>query len=158
MDLSQQLVRRAIRLPAPAIKVTKTFRPVAVTEPTKGTYIVDMGQNFGGWASFGFDVPAGTEITIRYGELLNKDGSLNPMSSVCGQIKSGQPQYPGAPPVAWQEDRYIARGGGENYTPQFTFHAFRYIELVGLPSIARFREGPADELRRRTRRQLFLLQ
>lgn len=123
-------------LPAPAIKVTKKFRPVAVTEPTKGVYIVDMGQNFGGWASFDFNVPAGTEITMRYGELLHEDGSLNPMSSVCGQIKSktGEPQIPGAPPIAWQGDTYIARGGGENYTPRFTYHAFRYIELSGLPS------------------------
>lgn len=122
-------------LPLPAIKVTKEIRPVSITEPNKDVYIVDMGQNFGGWASFDFDVPAGTEISIRYGELLHEDGTLNPMSSVCGQIKNAsKPQYPGAPPVAWQEDNYIARGGGENYTPQFTFHAFRYIELTGLPS------------------------
>ncbi|MCP5537391.1 MAG: family 78 glycoside hydrolase catalytic domain [Akkermansiaceae bacterium] len=122
-------------LPAPAIKVTTRLTPAVVTEPSKGVYIVDMGQNFGGWASFDFDVPAGTKITIRYGELLHKNGTLNPMSSVCGQIKNAtKPQYPGAPPVAWQEDRYIARGGGENYTPQFTFHAFRYIELTGLPA------------------------
>lgn len=122
-------------LPLPAIKVTATLKPVAVTEPSKGVYVVDMGQNFGGWASFDFDVPAGTEISIRYGELLNKNGTLNVMSSVCGQIKNAaKPQYPGAPPIAWQEDQYIARGGRENYTPQFTFHAFRYIELTGLPS------------------------
>lgn len=122
-------------LPLPAIKITKKLNPVAVTEPKKGIYIVDMGQNFGGWASFDFDVPAGTEISIRYGELLHEDGTLDPMSSVCGQIKNAsKPQYPGAPPVAWQEDKYIARGGGENYTPQFTFHAFRFIELTGLPS------------------------
>ncbi|MEN8863788.1 MAG: family 78 glycoside hydrolase catalytic domain, partial [Lentimonas sp.] len=120
-------------LPLPAIKITKKLNPVAVTEPSKGVYIVDMGQNFGGWASFDFDVPAGTEISIRYGELLYKDGTLDPMSSVCGQIKNAsKPQYLGAPPVAWQKDKYIARGGGENYPPQFTFHAFRYIELTGL--------------------------
>ncbi|MDP4883287.1 MAG: glycoside hydrolase family 78 protein [Opitutales bacterium] len=123
-------------LPLPAIKVTKEIRPVSITEPNKGVYIVDMGQNFGGWASFDFDVTAGTEISIRYGELLHEDGTLNPMSSVCGQIKNAsKPQYPGALPIAWQEDNYIARGGGENYTPQFTFHAFRYIELTGLPSV-----------------------
>ncbi|MDF7824652.1 family 78 glycoside hydrolase catalytic domain [Pontiellaceae bacterium B12227] len=123
-------------LPAPPIKVTAALRPVAITEPISGVYMVDMGQNFGGWARFNFNVPAGTQITMRYGELLNEDGTLNPMTSVCGQIKNrtGKSQIPGAPPFAWQEDRYIARGGGESYTPQFTFHAFRYIELTGLPS------------------------
>ncbi|WP_372846423.1 family 78 glycoside hydrolase catalytic domain, partial [Pontiella sp.] len=122
--------------PAAAIKVTTTFKPVAITEPTPGVYIVDMGQNFGGWASFKFNVPAGTQIKMRYGELVYEDGTLNPMTSVCGQIKNrnGKPQVPGAPPIAWQEDHYIARGGGETYTPQFTFHAFRYVELTGLPA------------------------
>ncbi|VGO15617.1 hypothetical protein PDESU_04202 [Pontiella desulfatans] len=122
--------------PNAAIKVTSTFKPVGIMEPAKGVYIVDMGQNFGGWASFKFNVPAGTQIKMRYGELVHEDGSLNPMTSVCGQIKnkSGKPQVPGAPPIAWQEDTYVARGGGETYTPQFTFHAFRYIELTGLPS------------------------
>lgn len=122
--------------PNAAIKVTKTFSPVAITEPADGVYIVDMGQNFGGWASFDFNVPAGTQIKMRYGELLNEDGTLNPMTSVCGQIKNraGNPQIPGSPPIAWQEDNYIARGGEETYTPRFTFHAFRYIELTGLPS------------------------
>ncbi len=121
---------------APAIEIIETFQPIAVTEPSEGVYIVDMGQNFGGWASFDFDVPAGTEITMRYGELLYDDGTLNPMTSVCGQIKSkdGKPKTPGAPPIAWQEDIYTAHGGGETYTPQFTFHAFRYVEIKGLPS------------------------
>lgn len=35
-------------------------------------------------------VPVGTRITLRYGELLNPDGSLNPLTSVCGQIKGAR--------------------------------------------------------------------
>jgi len=114
--------------PNAAIKVTKTFSPVAITEPADGVYIVDMGQNFGGWASFDFNVPAGTQIKMRYGELLNEDGTLNPMTSVCGQIKNraGNPQIPGSPPIAWQEDNYIARGGEETYTP----HTHQVKKLV----------------------------
>jgi alpha-L-rhamnosidase len=85
---------------------------------------------------------------LRYGELLNKDGSLNPLTSVAGQIKGSRKNAegklesvggPGAPPVAWQSDTYIAKGRGvESYTPRFTFHAFRYVEVTGLigkPSI-----------------------
>jgi len=65
------------------------------------------------------------------------------MTSVCGQIKGtrksaeGAPTPvggPGAPKIAWQADTYIARGGGtETYTPRFTFHAFRYVEVTGYP-------------------------
>jgi alpha-L-rhamnosidase len=120
--------------PLPAIKVTARLEPVGISEPTKGTFIVDMGQNFGGLASFTFNVPRGTNIKIRYGELLNPDGSLNPLTSVCGQIKRKDAGADGSPAVAWQADTYIARGDGpETYTPRFTFHAFRYIEMTGLP-------------------------
>ena len=119
----------------PPIKVTTSVKPVHITEPSDGVYIVDMGQNFGGWARFNFNVPEGTEITMRYGELLHEDGTLNPMTSVCGQIKRNKPPADGSPAIAWQADAYIARGGGpETYTPLFTFHAFRYVEITGLPS------------------------
>ncbi len=106
----------------PPIQVTRHLKPVRITEPSPGVYIADMGQNFGGWARFTFDVPRGTRISLRYGELLYPNGTLNPMTSVCGQIK-GKPTAPdqsGPPGVAWQADTYIAKGGGsETYTPPF---------------------------------------
>lgn len=123
--------------PVPPIKATATLKPVMITEPKTGVYIIDMGQNFAGWARFTFNAEAGTQIRMRYGELLYPDGSLNPMTSVCGQIKgAGQAaSLQGAPPIAWQEDVYIAKGSGpEVYQPRFTFHGFRYIELTGYPS------------------------
>lgn len=122
--------------PLPPIRATARIDPVAITEPREGTYLVDMGQNFAGWARFSFDVPAGTRITMRYGELTYPDGTLNPMTSVCGQIKRRNVAFDerGAPGVAWQQDVYVARGGGpETYLPRFTFHAFRYVEITGLP-------------------------
>jgi alpha-L-rhamnosidase len=126
----------------PPIRVTRTLKPVKITEPSPGVYLFDMGQNFSGWVKLQASAPAGSEITLRYGELLNKDGTLNPMTSVAGQIKgnvktpAGVEQSvggPGAPSVAWQSDTYITKGQGvEEYTPRFTFHAFRYVEVKGL--------------------------
>jgi alpha-L-rhamnosidase len=122
--------------PQPAIRVTERFSPAALTEPEPGVYVFDMGRNFGGWASLAIDVPRGARVTMRYGELLHEDGTLNVMTSVCGQIKrrdAGR-SAPGEPLTAWQEDVYVARGGGpEAFTPRFTFHAFRYCEVKGLP-------------------------
>lgn len=127
----------------PPIRVTKTIKAVKVTEPAPGVFIFDLGQNFAGWARLKLKAPEGTRISLRYGELLHKDGTLNPMTSACGQIKGtkktadGKEESvggPGAPPVAWQGDVYIARGQGEEtYTPRFTFHAFRYVEVTGYP-------------------------
>lgn len=117
----------------PPIRTTRTLRPVGVSEPVAGTYIVDMGQNFAGLVSLTLEETAGTRIRMRYGELLHADGTLNPLTSVAGQIKKEGMGGPGAPTIAWQEDTYIAKGAGsETYTPSFTWHAFRYVEITGL--------------------------
>lgn len=127
----------------PPVRCSEPIPAVAVTTPAPGVHIVDIGRNFTGVAEIKLRAPAGTKVTFRYGELLNKDGTLNPMTSVCGQIKGtrkgpdGQEMPkggPGAPTIAWQQDVYITRGGGDEvYRPDFTFHGFRYMEVTGLP-------------------------
>lgn len=119
----------------PPIRATRTVKPAKITEPKPGVFIFDMGQNFAGWVSMTVAAPAGTAIKLRYGELLCLDGTLNVMTSVCGQIKTAGIGGPGAPEVAYQSDTYITKGGGpERYTPRLTFHGFRYVEVTGLPS------------------------
>ncbi len=140
--VATESIGRLVAQPQPPIRVRDTFPAVRVTEPKPGTFIYDLGQNFSGWAGFRFKAPAGTKMVMRYGELLNQDGSLNPLTSVCGQIKGKRKNKagiaeniggPGSPEIAWQADSYIARGDGEeNYVPRFTFHGFRYVEVVGL--------------------------
>ncbi len=121
------------------IRITDRLRPVRVTEVSRGTFIFDMGQNFAGWARLRVKGPRGTRVRMRFGELLYPDGTLNPMTAVAGQIKGanadGTPRGgPGAPPVAEQIDSYILSGDGvETYTPRFTFHGFRYVEVTGFP-------------------------
>jgi len=127
----------------PPIRVTKTLKTVGLSEPKPGVFIFDFGQNFAGWVNLKLSAPAGTKVMLRYGELLHPDGTLNPMTSVAGQIKGTRPTKegqaesvggPGAPAVAWQSDTYVAKGKGtESYTPRFTFHSFRFVELTGLP-------------------------
>lgn len=131
--LATEKVGQLIAQPLPPIKVTAKWHPVKVTEPIPDTYIYDCGVNFAGWLSLKVNLPAGTKFRLRYGELLHGDGTLNPMTSVAGQIKSANVGGPGAPAVAWQEDTFISAGSEETYTPRFTFHAFRYVEITGLP-------------------------
>jgi alpha-L-rhamnosidase len=123
---------------APPIRVTRVLRPVQRTQPKPGTYIFDFGQNFAGWVTLRANGPAGTVVRLRYGELLYPDGTLNGMTTVAGQIKGGGPNYlysgTGAPKTAWQSDVYTLKGGAEEtYTPRFTFHGFRYVEVAGYP-------------------------
>ncbi len=121
----------------PPITVIRTLQPIKIVERTPGTYIVDFGQNFAGRVRLWCKGEAGTEIKLRYGELLNADGSINPMTAVAGQIKYSNPNEPygkGAPIPAEQSDTYILRGGAEeSYAPHFTFHGFRYVEITGYP-------------------------
>jgi alpha-L-rhamnosidase len=115
------------------IRITKIVKPVTVTEVKPDTFIVDMGQNFAGVARVKMKGPAGTRIHLRYGEDIYKDGSLNFMTAVCTQLKWGN-GGPGSPQIAWQEDDYILKGGGvEIWSPRFTFHGFRYVEVTGWP-------------------------
>ena len=130
-------------LEMPPVRATGTIKPVAITSPAPSTHIVDFGENFTGLPEIKLNVPAGTRMLLRFGEILHDDGTLNPMTSVCGQIKGMRKNKdgvespiggPGSPLIAWQQDVYIARGGGETYRPDFTFHAFRYMEITGLPA------------------------
>ena len=126
------------------VRAEKPIPAVAVTTPGPGVHIVDFGRNFTGVPELDLTAPSGTRITLRFGELLNADGTLNPLTSVCGQIKGTRKSPdgssisiggPGAPPIAWQQDVFIARGGGlEHYRPDFTFHGFRFMEVTGLPA------------------------
>lgn len=118
----------------PPIRVIEEVKPVAVTEPKPGIYLVDMGKNFAGVVRARVKGKAGDSISFRYGEDIYPDGNLNGMTAVAGQMKGGYAGE-GAPTIAWQEDRYILKGdpAGEIWSPRFTFHGFRYVEVTGWP-------------------------
>ncbi len=119
----------------PPIRITKLVKPVKITEPRKDTFIVDMGQNFAGVARIKVKGKAGTKVSLRYGEDVFKNGTLNYLTSVATQIKKGGIKGgPGAPETAWQQDEYTLKGEGtEQWSPRFTFHGFRYVEITGWP-------------------------
>ncbi|HEY1786962.1 MAG TPA: family 78 glycoside hydrolase catalytic domain [Verrucomicrobiae bacterium] len=123
---------------APPIRITRILKPKKITEPKPGVFIFDFGQNFAGWARLHVHGPAGTRVRLRFGELLYPDGTLNGMTSVFGQNKSGGKDYVydgiGKPKTAFQLDEYVLKGQGmEEFVPHFTFHGFRYVEITGFP-------------------------
>jgi alpha-L-rhamnosidase len=117
----------------PPVRVIDILKPRSVNEVKPGVFVFDMGQNFAGVARIRVQGPAGTEVKLRYGEDIYADGSLNGMTAVAGQIKGGN-GGPGAPHIAWQLDSYVLKGKGvEEWSPKFTFHGFRYVEVTGWP-------------------------
>jgi alpha-L-rhamnosidase len=104
----------------PPVKVCKTIAPRKMFSPRSGVYLYDFGQNFSGWARLRVRGPRGTKIKLRYGELLNDDGTLNVAPNRTAEAT----------------DVYILKGEGEEtYEPHFTYHGFRYIELTGYPGV-----------------------
>jgi alpha-L-rhamnosidase len=77
-----------------------------------------MGQNMSGWAQLRVQGPAGTEVTMRFAELVYPNGMIN-RENIRG---------------AKSRDIYTLKGEGqETYEPRFTYHGFRYVELTGYP-------------------------
>jgi alpha-L-rhamnosidase len=117
----------------PPIRITRWLDPVSIKIAENRNRIIDFGQNCTALIRLKIHAEKGDTIRIRYGELLYPDGSVNPMTTVCGQIKRAGVGGPGAPAVAEQLDVYIAKGNGEEvFQPRFTFHGFRYAEISGL--------------------------
>jgi len=100
------------------IRVNETLKPKAVTNPTPGVYVFDLGQNMVGWARLHVTGKAGTKVQIRFGEVLKPNGEL----------------YTENLRTAEATDTYTLSGKGtESFEPHFTFHGFRYVELTGYP-------------------------
>ncbi|HNR41043.1 MAG TPA: family 78 glycoside hydrolase catalytic domain [Bacteroidales bacterium] len=117
----------------PPVRITEEIRPVKIYSPGKGKYIADMGVNFTGTYRIRLSGNSGDTVVFRFGERVYDDGSLNPMTAVIGQIKSKGTGGPGAPDIAWQTDSFIFGGEDEAwFTPDFTYHTYRYIEISGL--------------------------
>ncbi|MCP4728432.1 MAG: family 78 glycoside hydrolase catalytic domain, partial [bacterium] len=98
-----------------------------------GKYLVDMGVNFTGTYRIHLKGDPGDTVSFRFGERIYDNGELNPMTSVAGQIKRAGVGGPGAPAIAWQTDKYVFGDKTDQwYSPEFTFHTYRYMEISGL--------------------------
>ncbi len=103
--------------PSAPIRVTRELRPVAITEPRKGRYVLDFGQNLVGYLHLRAEGKTGKEVTMKFAELLTDKGLADQAN-----LRSIRPT-----------DKYIFKGYGvEEWEPKFTYHGFRYVEVEGL--------------------------
>ena len=113
---------KLVAQPSEPVQVTEYITPVAITEPSKGLYVFDLGQNIAGWVKLKVTGPdkklQGTIITMRFAERLNPDGTI--YTANLRSVKA--------------TDTYILKGGEEEtFEPHFTFHGYQYVEVTGLP-------------------------
>ena len=102
----------------PPLRIDREIEPVSVTEVAPGKFVYDMGINMVGFARLKVQGEAGTEVIMRFAELLHEDGTV------------AQENLRSAKAI----DRYILKGGGmETWQPRFTYHGFRYVQVEGFP-------------------------
>lgn len=106
--------------PGPLVRRMGFLPSLGVTDLIQRIFpakLYDFGQNFCGRARIRIQAPAGTTLTLCFGEMTNPDGTL----------------YTENLRAARCTDRYTCRGEGiEEWEPRFTFHGFRYVEVTGL--------------------------
>ncbi len=117
-QLWKQPLGELVAQTGPPIRITEDLQPVAVTQPKKGVFVFDFGQNAAGRPRLKVNGPKGTRVQIRHAEILLPDGTLY------------TDNYRGAKST----DVYILKGeGDEIWEPMFTYRGFRYAELTGFP-------------------------
>jgi alpha-L-rhamnosidase len=119
VDLRFRVPPRLEAFPGVPVRATQELKPIAITSPTNGVFIFNLGQNFAGVVRLKVKGEAGTAVQLRYGEMLHPDGRL--MTENLRKARA--------------IDHYILRGDakGETYVSRFTFHGFQYVEVSGFP-------------------------
>ena len=102
----------------PPIRIMKEVKPVNIMEVDQGKFVFDMGMNMVGFVRLKVEGEAGTEVKLRFAELLHDDGTVAQEN-----LRSAK-----------ATDLYILKGTGEEvWNPYFTYHGFRYVQVEGYP-------------------------
>ena len=119
VDLGFRQPPKLEAFPGLPVRPIEEIKPIAMTSPSNGVYIFNLGQNFAGVVRLKVKGPAGTTIQLRYGEMLHPDGRL--MTENLRKARA--------------IDHYVLRGDphGEVFQPRFTFHGFQFVEVAGFP-------------------------
>lgn len=99
------------------VKAKHKIIPKQITTP-KNELVIDLEQNITGWITFTADLPAGTELRLQFGELLQEDCFYrdNMRSALC-------------------EYRFISDGKKAFVRPIATFYGFRYVKFSGIENM-----------------------
>lgn len=103
----------------PPIREREEYSPIAVYE-NQNSVIYDFGHRLSGYVRIKCYGEKGTTVFIKHSE-----------DYACGKLENhGQGCY--YPSVPFQEDRIILNGEEVIYSPIFTYHGFRYVEIAGI--------------------------
>ena len=101
------------RLSLPIV-VKETRNPIEIIHTPAGETVLDLGQNMTGWIRMRVHEPAGTEIKLSHGEILQDGCFYNE------NLRTAKAEYV-----------YISDGTEMEVEPHFTFYGFRYVKVEG---------------------------
>lgn len=97
------------------IKASEKIKPISETNLGNNTYVYDLGENIAGRPIITVKGTAGETVEMYFGEILNKNGSVNPTTT-----KNN-----------WTCKYTLGGEGEEVYSPRFSISGFRYIQVSG---------------------------
>ncbi len=104
-------------------RLIRTIAPQCMAE-VEGRTVYDAGENISGVVRVTAKPGFVGEVTLRFAENLNEDGSLNfDTTGADYMCPSGVPQI--------QTDTFVCDGEARVFEPKFVWHAFRYFDVQG---------------------------
>ena len=112
--------------------VSVTDKPAPIRLKKGETAVYNLGQNMVGWVRFKVKGASGTEMKLRFGEMLNDTGDKSrgddgPAGSIyTANLRSAKATL-----------KYILKGSkeGESFHPSMTFFGFQYCEITASEDI-----------------------
>lgn len=104
-----------------------TLTAQSVKEVKPGIFVYDMGQNMAGVEQITFTgLKPGQKVYMRFAEVLYPDLPEYQQKNEVGMVMMENMRG------AMEQDIYTAKSGTETYSPRYTYHGFRYIEITGM--------------------------
>lgn len=111
----------ADRLSTP-LRRHEAIKPVKLLHTPAGEQVLDFGQVITGWVEADVLLPAGAEMALDYGELLQHDNFYNE------NLRSAKAHF-----------GFTSAGKPAHVRPHFTFYGFRFVRVTGIETV-----HPAD--------------
>ncbi|MDR1370388.1 MAG: glycoside hydrolase family 78 protein [Dysgonamonadaceae bacterium] len=97
--------------------------PESVKKINETTWLFDFGKNIAGVSELHLNAPAGTEVRLKHGEILGKNGRID-MADIEAHYRPVDDNDP------FQTDVFLLKGNGEEtFMPRFNYKGFRYVEV-----------------------------
>ncbi|MCL2771891.1 MAG: glycoside hydrolase family 78 protein [Oscillospiraceae bacterium] len=108
------------------IRECAEYKTINIIQTGPMKYVFDIGQNVSGYIRLKVNQNNGNSgdlLAIRYAETVNADYSLQMNGMIDGYF------YPDS---EFMTDKFICNGEEFIWSPMFTYHGFRYIEIDGI--------------------------